>query len=66
MAVYTVTSKINYPNGIVKGQEFQVTLPQQIGIHSPKGTQAIQRQIQRDTGISISPLQARTGFIIRR
>lgn len=65
MAVYTLRAKMDYPNGIVKGQEFRVTLPRQIGINSPKGTQAIQRQILHDTGIAVSPLQARTGFVKR-
>lgn len=62
MAVHTLSAKRQMPNGIIKDQKFQVTLPNHMGINTPKGVQAAQRKIFMDTGINVSAADIRNGF----
>lgn len=63
MAIHILTAKVNDPRtGIVKGQQFRVTLPDHVGINTPKGVQTAQRQIMIDTGISVSNANIYNGF----
>lgn len=62
MAVHTLSAKRPLPNGIIKDQKFQVTLPNHIGVNTPKGIQAAQRKIFMDTGVNVSTADIMNGF----
>lgn len=62
MAVHILSAKRQMPNGIIKDQTFPVTLPNHIGINTPKGVQAAQRKIFMDTGVNVSTADIINGF----
>lgn len=62
MAVHILSAKRQLPNGIIKDQKFPVTLPNHIGINTPKGVLAAQRKIFMETGANVSAADIRNGF----